>query len=546
MKRWLTILTVLALVLGPVLGALAEEPAFGPESVESAGEIMEEAPENPPVSDAQPKSDEAPSGDDDDDDDEPAGDDDDEPTGDDDDDEPIGDDDDEPAGDDDDEPVGDDDDGEPVGDDDDDEPVEPKEGDDDLTVGEEEGPDADQISDIQKWLIALKYLEEGHITGEYDDDTAGAVAAFQQDHELEVTGICDETTYSLLKQLGKAALEEEDDGGDTLDVIQVQAWLRVLGYLSDSQLTGEMDEATVNALASFQQDNSLAPTGIGDAETLVLLKTLAEAASAAETGLTTEQIKQIQAWLVALKYLAKENQTGIYDDATIIAVKAFQLENNLPVTGEMDDATYKLLKQKGEAAASGNGNGSASFNRSGSGSGAAAGAGAAAQDARLNGVTPGTAMTSTHASGSKDTTPYGAIERNGGFKHLGISLRVGDSVDDLLRISYNAAVRDGTLALQGIQDGAVQRWTFDGLALRTLAHSGIDHMRFSGLALDTEVHFSGPLYDALRAMGCTENTFQYTVTVTEDGTEVTVDVQGRSYPVTLDEDGTMTLGEEAQ
>ena len=201
----------------------------------------------------------------------------------------------------------------------------------DEAVPEEEAAPytAAQIEQIQNWLIALKYLEEGRATGEYDAETASAVSAFQSDNGLNVTGECDETTYALLKQLGQEALDAEggetgDDDGDEIDVTQIQAWLFALGYLDESQRTGEYDEATDAAVRRFQADNALEVTGECDPVTLALLSALADAAGREETGYTAEQLRQIQTWLIALGYLRAESPTGTLDEATTAAIRAFQ------------------------------------------------------------------------------------------------------------------------------------------------------------------------------------------------------------------------------
>lgn len=69
----------------------------------------------------------------------------------------------------------------------------------------EETEESGEVRRIQAWLIKLEYLPPDGRTGIYDEATARAVAAFQEDHELPVTGICDDETYDLLKALAEGA-----------------------------------------------------------------------------------------------------------------------------------------------------------------------------------------------------------------------------------------------------------------------------------------------------------------------------------------------------
>lgn len=58
------------------------------------------------------------------------------------------------------------------------------------------------VQAIQKTLVALNYLSEEFITGEYDDLTEVAILAFQLDHSIDPTGIADsETQHAIADEL---------------------------------------------------------------------------------------------------------------------------------------------------------------------------------------------------------------------------------------------------------------------------------------------------------------------------------------------------------
>lgn len=239
-----------------------------------------------------------------------------------------------------------------------------------------------------------------------------------------------------------------------------------------------------------------------------------------------KRITRIQRWLIVLKYLPEGYLTGEYDDATAEAVALFQKDNNLSITGECDDDTYALLKRLAEATSetdptptptpevtpepSPSPSTSPGFKKSGgssykssSGSGSSGGATASAtKQPWLNGVTPGTALTSSHVKGSKDTTAYGTVDVK--RDDLGIVLSDGD---------YTRSLDGDTLTLTG--ETSADGWRFDGAALRTLSKSGVERLTLVAggetVTLQTAETLSGDVYDALRSAGCTDNTFSYFV-----------------------------------
>lgn len=71
-----------------------------------------------------------------------------------------------------------------------------------------------------------------------------------------------------------------------------------------------------------------------------------------DTGLTTQQIIQVQTYLKRLGYLpATYVASGVYDNATADAVRTFQRVNGLPETGRIDSYTWTALYNSAQAAA---------------------------------------------------------------------------------------------------------------------------------------------------------------------------------------------------
>lgn len=73
----------------------------------------------------------------------------------------------------------------------------------------------------------------------------------------------------------------------------------------------------------------------------------AEPAGEIDKSSASDSIKWLQWCLNKLDYdMSAEGINGVYNDATVTAVKQFQSENGLPVTGTVDEATKSKLKEK--------------------------------------------------------------------------------------------------------------------------------------------------------------------------------------------------------
>ena len=81
---------------------------------------------------------------------------------------------------------------------------------------------------------------------------------------------------------------------------------------------------------------------------VMMLLTMAATAALAEDGIVRpgdqgEEVTRIQQKLIELEYL-EGDATGIYDEATEEAVRKFQRQNGLLVTGEADSVTRRVLE----------------------------------------------------------------------------------------------------------------------------------------------------------------------------------------------------------
>ena len=279
-----------------------------------------------------------------------------------------------------------------------------------------------------------------------------------------------------------------------------------------------------------------------------------------------------------LKYLEESQQTGIYDEATVQAVMQFQTDMNanygmaLKVTGLCDVDTLTALEQRATETVNPSPSGNPEFpggfpggfpsgggGRPSFGGGAGGMAGSLPEEdmnAETGGVTPGEALTSSHASGTKDTTAYGAavidledetqsISLDG--ESLNIMLRTAQTDQvNLIQTDYTVAIsEDGSVLYLDGGSAQVLEWSLDGLALRALNRGGVDVLCLSGggsmISLPTSSLLSGNAYDALRTAGHTDNTFEYTISLSGGNAEFAVTANGERYAASQQEGAEMQL-----
>ena len=147
------------------------------------------------------------------------------------------------------------------------------------------------IRSLQTMLRLIAENDPSHPTlvpdGIYGPETMQAVSIFQRKHGLNVTGVANQTTWEAIVAVYEPALVEQDEA-QPLEIILnprqvirrgerhphiylVQAILAVLSDTYDSiskpGLTGLLDDATADSLASFQALTGQSMTGNLDKNT---------------------------------------------------------------------------------------------------------------------------------------------------------------------------------------------------------------------------------------------------------------------------------------
>lgn len=141
------------------------------------------------------------------------------------------------------------------------------------------------IRSLQTMLRVIAEKDPSHIRvvpdGIYGPETMQAVSVFQRKHGLPVTGVTDQNTWETVTSEYELALIEQDDaqiveiilnpgqiirkGERHIHLNLIQSILLTLSqvYKSVAQpsLSGLLDDATADSLASFQALNALPMTG---------------------------------------------------------------------------------------------------------------------------------------------------------------------------------------------------------------------------------------------------------------------------------------------
>ncbi|TXL66685.1 hypothetical protein FHP05_04690 [Cerasibacillus terrae] len=116
-----------------------------------------------------------------------------------------------------------------------------------------------------------------------------------------------------------------------------------MGYLDFQNPTTYYGTQTANAVASFQIHFGLKPNGIAEEKTLAKIDEILS--SDFQKGNSSEEIKKLKEDLVALGYVSFKNPNKYYGTKTEQAVKDFQKNNGLPISGIADEVTLKEIEK---------------------------------------------------------------------------------------------------------------------------------------------------------------------------------------------------------
>lgn len=253
------------------------------------------------------------------------------------------------------------------------------------------GASGSDVKKVQEYLINQGYLLDD-ADGILGNNTAYAVKAFQKDMGLTINGDVDEKTMQTLQENNKKFENKEKDegltnkipnihlkkGDYTTQVHSVQVMLVKFGYLNDNA-DGIYGSNTAEAVKVFQKDNNLKVTGEVDGLTYRALEKFYKNNKSAKKDLNSlgksnhenkaltkvnefsakdfgknkkefvlgdraESLIELQEKLSVNGYSTNGTE-GIFGAGTEKAVKAFQKDNGIKITGKIDAKTYEKIVQ---------------------------------------------------------------------------------------------------------------------------------------------------------------------------------------------------------
>ncbi|MEE0930355.1 MAG: peptidoglycan-binding protein [Acutalibacteraceae bacterium] len=133
----------------------------------------------------------------------------------------------------------------------------------------------------------------------------------------------------------------ENDVESCSEIADMQTRLTELGYYT-AEVTGVFDNNTLLALHDYFTTSELKAVDYITKEQYDILLSDSAVAKEVEGQYSQEEIDSVQALLVKLSYL--DEVTGVYDEATVNAVKTAQANFDMEVTGELSDEFVKALE----------------------------------------------------------------------------------------------------------------------------------------------------------------------------------------------------------
>lgn len=231
-----------------------------------------------------------------------------------------------------------------------------------------------QYGDKNEYVLMMqtqlkeKLYYNGPLSGEYGSLTKGAVQRVQEAYGLPVTGAADPATLEAIYHDCFRVLKYDMSGKD---VKELQQALALYGYYKD-KISGNYLKNTRAAVADFQRDHGLDPTGVADVKTQELIysgkiplptptavPTPTPSPTPSPTPAPTPtpdltfrgtvrngdqniRVRYIQERLAALGFYEGQITTGYYARTTS-AVKAFQKHNALKVDGIVGKDTWEAM-----------------------------------------------------------------------------------------------------------------------------------------------------------------------------------------------------------
>jgi len=225
------------------------------------------------------------------------------------------------------------------------------------------GAQGDEVRTVQQALVAAGIDLVGGVDGRFGPMTAQALRAFQLSRGIIATGVVDDATRAaLLRSDGSSApsIVGLSQGATGPAVSALQRALTDVG-VNVGPVDGIFGPLTASGLRSYQQARNIAESGVLDAPTVQHLAARARppAGSAATTPITPAAgaddlvglgvgargpgVRALQQRLLDTGLTFLGGADGVFGPATANAVRLFQSNRGLEVTGSVDAETAAAL-----------------------------------------------------------------------------------------------------------------------------------------------------------------------------------------------------------
>ena len=203
------------------------------------------------------------------------------------------------------------------------------------------GANATLIAAIEGELVRRNYAA-GVVDGVMDAQARTAISLYQRDAGLEITG---QPSQALLDKLRVSPLRNES-GTINQIIWQIEQQLSAKGYRV-GPIDGTLDQDTAYGIEAYQRDAGLTVTGRASASLLASLEgTTVGGGDSGESNVNL--LNGRQTWEVEARLKSRGYDVGTLDtraDAkTYAAVRAYQQDEGLAITGRLDEALLARLQ----------------------------------------------------------------------------------------------------------------------------------------------------------------------------------------------------------
>ncbi|MDA1070867.1 MAG: peptidoglycan-binding protein, partial [Proteobacteria bacterium] len=194
------------------------------------------------------------------------------------------------------------------------------------------------VRNAQSALNRLGY-NAGPADGIMGPSTRSAIRTYQSDRGLAVTGTLTRDLFDRIQ--GDLGGGQEETVSTTV-IANTQSELRQRGY-DVPVVSGTLDAKTQAAIRAYQEQSGLQVTGKASES---LLARLQAADGSGDVRSQKELVRTVQTELGDLGYNGGPAD-GVYGPSTRSAVRAYQADNNLPVTGEVTQSLLVHMQKHG-------------------------------------------------------------------------------------------------------------------------------------------------------------------------------------------------------